>query len=70
MPPDFKGRVSEGLTVLVDLLNNALVVNDGGIIVPKQGILTALLGVVTYLCQIHAEYKLQEKQQELNELAY
>lgn len=55
LPFDFKCRVSQGLTVLVDLLNDALVVHNGGVVVAQQSILTALLGVVTYLCQIHAE---------------
>lgn len=41
--------------MLMDLLNDALVIHDGGVIVPQQSILTALLGVVTYFCQIHAE---------------
>lgn len=39
--------------MLVDLWNDALVVHNGGVIVPKQGVLTALLGVVTYFCKIH-----------------
>ena len=55
LPLDFESRVSEGLTVLMDLLDDALVVHNGGVIVPQQSILPALLGVVTYLCQIHGE---------------
>lgn len=54
LPFNLQSWISEGLRVLVDLLNHALVVHHGGVVVSKQGILTALLGVVTYLCQIHA----------------
>lgn len=41
--------------MLMDLLNDALVVHNGGVIVPQQSILSSLLGVVAYFCQIHAE---------------
>jgi len=47
--------VSERLAVLVDLLNDALVVHHGGVVVPQQRVLPTLLGVVAYLCQVHAE---------------
>lgn len=55
LPFDFEGRVPEGLAVLVDLLDHALVVDQRGVVVPQQSILPALLGVVTDLRQIHAE---------------
>lgn len=48
LPFDFEGRISEGLAVLVDLLEDALVVNGGGVVVAQQGVLPALLGVVAY----------------------
>lgn len=44
--------------MLVDLLEDALVVHGGGVVVPQQGVLSALLGVVAYFCQIHAERQL------------
>lgn len=50
-----------GLNVLVDLLDDALVVHNRGVVVPQQSILTTLFGVVTNLCQIHAEWQLNGK---------
>lgn len=61
MPFDFQSWVSEGLAVLVDLLKDPLIVHNGRVIVPQQGVLTALLSVVTYFCQVHVEKQLQEK---------
>lgn len=55
LPSDFQSRVSEGLAALLDLLNDALVVFNGRVIVPQQGVLAAPFGVVTYVCQIHSE---------------
>lgn len=48
LPFDFEGGIAEGLAVLVDLLEDTLVVNGGGVIVSQQGVLPALLGVVAY----------------------
>lgn len=44
--------------MLVDLLNDALVVHGGGLVVPQQRVLATLLGVVTDLGQIHGEEQL------------
>lgn len=55
MPFDFESRVSEGLTVLVDLLQDALVVHRRGVIVSQQSVLPSLFGVVTDFGQVHVE---------------
>lgn len=48
LPFDFLSWVPEGLAVLVDLLQDALVVHHGRVIVPEQGILTGPLSVVAH----------------------
>lgn len=53
MPLDFESGVSEGLAVLVDLLQDALIVHHRGVIVPQQGVLPSLFGVVTDFGQVH-----------------
>ncbi|TNN41886.1 hypothetical protein EYF80_047953 [Liparis tanakae] len=66
VPFGLERGVSERLAVLVDLLNDALVVHHGGVVVPQQRVLPTLLGVVAYLCQVHAEYELEEEEAPLS----
>lgn len=57
LPLDFECRVSEGLAVFMYLLDHSLVVDHRGVIVPQQSILSALLSVVTDLCQVHLKWR-------------
>lgn len=61
LPFDFEGWIPEGLAVLVDLLEDALVINRGGVVVPQQGVLPALLGIVAYFGQIHAGCEMRKE---------
>lgn len=59
LPFELDRRISEGLAVFMDLLEDALIVNNGGVVNPQQGILPRPLGVVTDFCQIHAVQQLR-----------